>query len=78
MGRVYLNKHDIEILKEIKCMNLIDDIKNTIDNILKKEEEMRIHINKISKEHKRKKRAIDKNYARSKKEREGAKNGKNK
>lgn len=78
MGRVYLNKHDIEMLKEIKCMNLIDDIKNTIDNILKKEEKMRIHINKISKEHKKMKRAIDKNYARSKKEREGAKNGKNK
>lgn len=73
MGRVYLNKEDIEILNKIRNMNLVDDIKNVLDDILKREEKMRIHINKISKEHKKMKRAIDKNYARSKKEREGAK-----
>ena len=44
MGRVYLNKKDIEVLNKIRNMNLVDD----------------------------------KNYARSKKEKEGAKNGKNK
>lgn len=77
MGRVYLNKHDIEILKEIKCMNLVDDIENVLDDILKREKETRLHINSVSKEYKRKKRAIDKNYARSKKERESAKKWRN-
>lgn len=78
MGRVYLNKKDIEVLNKIRNMNLVDDIKNVLDDILKKEKETRLHINSVSKEYKRKKRAIDKNYARSKKEKEGAKNGKNK
>lgn len=78
MGRVYLNKKDIEVLNKIRNMNLVDDIKNVLDDILKKEKETRLHINSVSKEYKRKKRVIDKNYARSKKEKEGAKNGKNK
>lgn len=68
MGRVYLNKQDLMVLNMVAHMNLSDKYTRQIENILKKEEENRLHINNISKEYKRKKRAIDKNYARSKKE----------
>lgn len=73
MGRVYLNKQDLMVLNMVAHMNLSDKYAKQIENILKREEENRLHINNISKEYKRKKRAIDKNYARSKKEKGGKK-----
>lgn len=68
MGRIYLNGKDREVLICIKKqLKNADEIK-FIDNLLEQEENNRLHFNKVASVYKKKKRAENKDFARSKKE----------